>query len=572
MTYALSLAADADTQPIPQPFPRPDAARKSRRGRRAVMVASLAIVLFSLAAGGILALNIHHTFETLNSVSTPATSLGGAALGGNPTVTVETGPAQSAVAAAATEPTPTEIPTSTPTAIPTDTASPTLVATSTATEEEPTSESLAATPLPSPPAAKATPSPTATPAFRLSEIERIVNGGFEAGLEGWYIEGAITTEGGDVHSGDYALVLPADGGFVDQSVEFLAGTTYRLTGWGKVDARGDTVEFGVHYRDADGNRLTDLEPSPLEFTRTKYTEKTLEFTVPEGVARVNIYLWRPSGEADARVDDISLRSLVPAEDESTVAAAREALTILLMGVDARPGEAIDIGVRPDSLMVLRLNPETGSCRVLSIPRDTRTELPGYGMSKVNHALAVGGIPYQQQVVELLLGIPIDHYVLVDFAGFEALVDAVGGITIDVPEGFVAADGTVFNAGTQTMTGKQALAYARYRGGPDGDFGRIARQQAVLRAMIQRASGLNLVRSINDLLPAVREHIRTDLSVAEMTKLALAYRSTCTADQIDLFRLEGYDATLDDPLLNAPLWYLIVDEAEIRKKVEMLLEP
>ncbi|MER3485219.1 MAG: hypothetical protein C4345_03810, partial [Chloroflexota bacterium] len=250
----------------------------------------------------------------------------------------------------------------------------------------------------------------------------------------------------------------------------------------------------------------------------------------------------------------------------------EAVTILLMGVDARPGVAFDIGVRPDSLMVLRLNPETGSCRILSIPRDTRTELPGYGLTKVNHALAVGGIPYQKQVVELLLGIPIDHYVLVDFAGFETLVDAVGGITIDVPEGFVAADGTVFVAGRQAMTGKQALAFARYRGGPDGDFGRIQRQQEVLRALIRRASGLNLVRSINDLLPAVRQHVRTDLSAAKIAGFALTYRDTCTADHLEVFRLEGYGATFDDPLLNLPLWYLVVDEAEIHRKVQMLLEP
>ncbi|MER3438248.1 MAG: hypothetical protein C4346_12050, partial [Chloroflexota bacterium] len=180
-----------------------------------------------------------------------------------------------------------------------------------------------------------------------------------------------------------------------------------------------------------------LEPKPVQFTSRSFTQKSLDFTVPAGVATVSVYLWKPSGKGVALADDISVRSLVPDEEPLAAASASEAVTILLMGVDARPGEAIDIGVRPDSLMVLRLNPETGSCRILSIPRDTRTELPGYGLTKVNHALAVGGIPYQKQVVELLLGIPIDHYVLVDFAGFETLVDAVGGITIDVPEGFVA---------------------------------------------------------------------------------------------------------------------------------------
>src|SRR5690606_5259958 len=68
---------------------------------------------------------------------------------------------------------------------------------------------------------------------------------------------------------------------------------------------------------------------------------------------------------------------------------KDSYAVLMMGVDARPGEAIDVGVRPDSLFVVYLDGSNGSCRVLSIPRDTRTTLPGYGQSKINHALAVG---------------------------------------------------------------------------------------------------------------------------------------------------------------------------------------
>ncbi len=98
------------------------------------------------------------------------------------------------------------------------------------------------------------------------------------------------------------------------------------------------------------------------------------------------------------------------------------MTILLMGVDARPGEAIDIGVRPDALAVLRLDPATGSCRMLAIPRDSRVDLPGYGLTKINHALAVGGIPYQELVVQNFLGITIDKYALIDFGGITELVE------------------------------------------------------------------------------------------------------------------------------------------------------
>ena len=83
--------------------------------------------------------------------------------------------------------------------------------------------------------------------------------------------------------------------------------------------------------------------------------------------------------------------------------------------------------------------------MLSIPRDTRTELPGYGQSKVNHALAVGGIPYEITVVENLLGMDLDHYGLIDFAGVTQLVDAVGGITVE-NDARSARAGSTFRSG------------------------------------------------------------------------------------------------------------------------------
>src|SRR6478752_6849697 len=133
----------------------------------------------------------------------------------------------------------------------------------------------------------------------------------------------------------------------------------------------------------------------------------------------------------------------PSQDQTGVNAVMQdvalpAMTILLMGVDARPGEAIDAGVRPDALAVLRLDPATGSCKMLAIPRDSRVELPGYGLTKINHALAVGGIPYQELVVQNFLGISIDKYALIDFGGITELVNAVGGVPIQITESFAIA--------------------------------------------------------------------------------------------------------------------------------------
>jgi LCP family protein required for cell wall assembly len=456
---------------------------------------------------------------------------------------------------AATRPVDTETATSTSTPAPTSTNTPTQTATATPTETA---------------TATSTPTPTATPI--LSDIERVPDQSFEAGPGDWDLETGAAIVETDAVDGTHALQLTGSGSYAGQNVYFLAGTTYQLTGWGKVSAEGETGQIGIAYVDANENRLGDLEPPPLTFTSTDYQQQAMSFTVPDGVARASVYAFKPDGTGTFTVDELSMRSEV--DDVETSAESGiddDAINILVMGVDSRPGEAIDIGVRPDSLMILRLDPSQGSCRVLAIPRDTRTELPGYGMTKINHALAVGGIPYEQEVVENLTGLTIDHYVLIDFDGFKELVDAVGGITINVPETLtIAEQGVTFEAGEQNFNGQQALTYARYRGGPDGDFGRIQRQQQVLRGLVQRASGLNVVKSINELLPAVSANIRTDLSPTDMANIALDYRSICTDDSIEFFRLEGYDAWFDDPLLNMQLIYVVVDEAEVRSKVAMLL--
>jgi LCP family protein required for cell wall assembly len=246
------------------------------------------------------------------------------------------------------------------------------------------------------------------------------------------------------------------------------------------------------------------------------------------------------------------------------------VTILLMGVDARPGEPIDVEVRPDTLAVLHLNGETGSCRMLSVPRDTRTELPGYGLSKVNHALAIGGIPYQALVTQNLLGVEIDHYGLIDFSGIEGLVDAVGGVTVDNGQAFTVGS-TTFNAGPINLDGEEALVYARYRGGADGDFGRIDRQQQIVRALISQTSGMDVVTGAYRLLGAVEGHVKTDLAVTDMITLANSFRASCNEATLEVDTLDGIVATYPDPLLNMDLSYVVVDPAEIERKVAWLLE-
>ena len=254
--------------------------------------------------------------------------------------------------------------------------------------------------------------------------------------------------------------------------------------------------------------------------------------------------------------------------------AKDALTILVMGVDARPGAPIDVGVRPDALMVLYLNPTSGVCRGLAIPRDALAVLPGYGETKINHALMLGGIPYQQLVVEQFLDLEIDHYALVDFAGFRDLVDAVGGVSVTVPSELKSGETVLFEMGPQSFDGEDALAYARYRGGDDGDVGRVRRQQQIIRGLAQASAGRDVAAEINRLLPAVADHVRTDLGAADLVTLATQYRSICSEANLQLDVLQGslYEPEQPDPIYQQTLDYIRIDDAVVADKVAQLIRP
>ncbi|MGC4106385.1 MAG: LCP family protein [Thermomicrobiales bacterium] len=250
----------------------------------------------------------------------------------------------------------------------------------------------------------------------------------------------------------------------------------------------------------------------------------------------------------------------------------EPMTILLMGVDARPGSAIDFGVRPDSLIVLRLDPVENSCRLLSIPRDTRVNLPGYGDSKINHALMVGGIPYQLLVTQDYLGIPIDHYFLIDFTAFQTVVDAVGGISVQVPTDLSKNDEVVYTKGTHDFDGEEALKFARFRStSSDGDATRVERHWAILSALATSTKNTSLAKEVNAILPQIDDHIRTDMSVSQMLELADSYGGSCrNIDRSEIAKLSGTRVKLSDPILGHTDYFNVVSEPTRQARVAELM--
>ena len=160
--------------------------------------------------------------------------------------------------------------------------------------------------------------------------------------------------------------------------------------------------------------------------------------------------------------------------------------ILLMGEDN-----VDGSRRSDTILFITVDIDDKNIRVLSLPRDTRVMIPGHGTQKLNHAFAYGGQDLMRATVTNYLGEPILYYMIVDYDSFPAFVDMLGGVEIDVPKRMRYVDragGLDINIqpGLQTLDGKTALHFVRFRKDALGDIGRIQRQQQFLKAMLKKA--------------------------------------------------------------------------------------
>lgn len=228
------------------------------------------------------------------------------------------------------------------------------------------------------------------------------------------------------------------------------------------------------------------------------------------------------------VPDSSVRTTDALLVENGRAAAvdydRDVVWILAVGSDARPGEVMT-RTRADALQLVGINTRTGSATVIGIPRDSWVPIPGRGSSRVNAALTYGGPELLGRTVGNLVGVR-PHYVFVTrFQFFENMVDDIGGISVRNPRFFadpsLRKDG--FKAGEVRLRGYGAMAFARIRKGlPNGDFGRSANQQRVLRgihrAIVARADRPGFIE--NGVMSVLR-NMRTDLSPAELFRLAQA---------------------------------------------------
>lgn len=200
--------------------------------------------------------------------------------------------------------------------------------------------------------------------------------------------------------------------------------------------------------------------------------------------------------------------------------------ILLLGSDTRSGsEAAQVsGSRADSIMLAHIPADGKGVYLVSIMRDTWVNIPGYGAAKINAALNYGGISLQVATVENLLGIKIDHVAEIEFEGFKALVNSVGGVDVQVPFDF-DINAWSFKQGMQHMDGGAALAFVRARYPfADGDYQRVRNQRAFLRGMyntMKSKGALNNVGSFQSAVESIAGYMRVDsgLDAAQIAQIA-----------------------------------------------------
>jgi len=264
----------------------------------------------------------------------------------------------------------------------------------------------------------------------------------------------------------------------------------------------------------------------------------------------------------------------------------ERITILLLGLDQRDEERqVGIPTRTDTMSLLTIDPVTKASALISLPRDLWVTIPGYGEQRINEAYPLGelrrvdggGPGLAARTIESNFGLHVNHYAIVNFGGFEDLINLVGGVIVDVPRPLAddayptdnyGTQRIYFGPGPQLMDGATALKYARTRHA-DSDFGRMARQQQVLRAVADRALKQNLIARLPALVDQGSRAVQTDFAVTDMLSLGKL------ATQMDLASLKTLEVQY--PLVRDYRGYdgaalLLPDRNAIRAAIIQAMEP
>ena len=240
----------------------------------------------------------------------------------------------------------------------------------------------------------------------------------------------------------------------------------------------------------------------------------------------------------------------------------EPFYMMLIGSDRRVGDD-SMGARSDTNIVVRVDPTQNLVTMVSIPRDTCIEIDGYGQNKFNAAYNYGGAAATIREASELCNIEISHYAEVNFEELVALVDAVGGVDVEVDERIDDPDAgsIVIEEGTQHLDGEAALVFARSRAYVDGDFTRTANQRKLIMALVEKVLALP-VTDLPGVIQSAAQCVTTDLSVSDILSLAQQFK-----DEGDLTIYSAMVPSTTGYI--GEVSYVFTDEAALKEMMEVV---
>ncbi len=253
-----------------------------------------------------------------------------------------------------------------------------------------------------------------------------------------------------------------------------------------------------------------------------------------------------------------------------VFAGRQAVNVLILGTDENRDEKKRISTkitRSDTIMLARFDFAHNQVNILSIPRDTFVQIPGHGRRKINSAHALGGAALTIETLQHWLGVPVEHTVGINYRVFRQVVDAIGGVTIDVKRKLDYDDNwgdlhVHLKPGVQTLNGEQALGFVRIRH-CDSDFGRIERQQQFMQALREQLAKPGTWMQVPKVLDAVADNLSGSMNYAQLLSLAM-YAKALPDDAI---RMEMV------PVSRTSVSYVYPDQEALRALVqELFIDP
>ncbi|ARY92173.1 MULTISPECIES: LCP family protein [Lacticaseibacillus] len=281
-----------------------------------------------------------------------------------------------------------------------------------------------------------------------------------------------------------------------------------------------------------------------------------------GLFTVGAYALRLYSQAKYAIDN----TYHATKHVSTNIAQKKPFAVLLLGVDTGADGRVEKG-NSDTIIVAVINPKTNKTTMVSIPRDTAAELIGtkeFNMQKINAAYNVGGSDMAINTVSKLVNVPISYYLTINMGALEKVVNAVGGIDVNVPFSFQDpyTGNQKFTKGHMHLNGNMALAYSRMRHeDPQGDYGRQQRQQQVIKAILKKAVSVGSLGNFTKLMDTISKNIATNLSFADMQSIFMNYRGA--AKTISTDHLKGVNAWVGDGA------YQIASDAEMQRVSDKL---